>query len=692
MYTKSLRTILSVLFVGGVILGVLPGVSDARVPPPEEPIALQIQDDGGTAEVAVEWMTDWPGTANDRANWYYSANNLYNELLNAGWIGRFNWGNTNAWERDFKAAASGGNGDIDTVDLALIGTHGTGGWDSRYSKNLSAVSFTSNNDDTVLSPGEAYRYYGTNDLEWLAFDSCSVLRDDSMWYWHETFNGLHLMLGFANTMYVVYPGDGGEWGNQMRKKGWWIFGHDAKTVTQAWFSAVEDQQPSGVRARVLAEALDNYNDYMWGQGYVSPDYPNNGAYWYWDHVAGTPPPLQLAAAPTSMPIYQVVPRTVDEDYVRRIAWSFGFSTTDKVLAAPDHSAFYMAKGVSDTQQLRVDAFSGGYLYQDLGELWTKPELPRKLPPSGPRAQSIVDSFMQGRGESLAGFYGQHTLVTPTVEAEGVSVGLSSSARVAAAAPTTVTNYMVSYARALDIGDGQQASIVGPGARFNVYVGNDNQIVGLKGGWRDVQMATPQRASAQATAAVTVPIKTANQAWSDFEADPTIALAKAPLASSYDRAGKPDPTLAYYEQSLSITQTELIPAWVFVADLYTATTSLVASDVNLYVPAAADPLATLQANITQPATGIQIKPGESLNLSGAAGGGVPPYTYHWSSSVDGALGAGADLTTPELHADVHSGQMQANAITLLVVDANGQTATDTIHVTVSSQVYLPLVLK
>ena len=124
MYANRVRTLITIFVLVGTVLGARPGVSYARVPPPEETGILKVQDDG-TAEVAVEWITDWPGTADDRANWYYSANNLYNQLLSAGWIGRFNWGNTNAWERDFKASSYGGNGDIDTVDLALIGTHGT---------------------------------------------------------------------------------------------------------------------------------------------------------------------------------------------------------------------------------------------------------------------------------------------------------------------------------------------------------------------------------------------------------------------------------------------------------------------------------------------------------------------------------------------------------------------------------------
>ncbi|MEZ4641963.1 MAG: DUF6345 domain-containing protein [Chloroflexota bacterium] len=185
-----------------------------------------------------------------------------------------------------------------------------------------------------------------------AFDSCSVLRDDSMYYWHETFDGLHLMAGFANTMYVVYPGDGGVWADQMQKKGWWIFGHGAKTVTQAWFTAVEDQQPSGVRARVLAEVLDNYNDYIWGQGYVSSDYSNNGAYWYWDHVAGTPPPLPLQGeAPTALPAVQVIHREVGDEYVMNIGEAFGL--TSQVITSPDGMTKAMVGGDEDEKQLFI---------------------------------------------------------------------------------------------------------------------------------------------------------------------------------------------------------------------------------------------------------------------------------------------------------------------------------------------------
>ncbi|MBP6803718.1 MAG: hypothetical protein KA362_06390, partial [Chloroflexi bacterium] len=89
------------LLILGLVLVVVPSIGYAQPQSPTTPDQINSpEDDGGTAEIGVEWITDWPGTADDRANWYYSATNLYNELGGAGWIKRFNYGNTNAWEKD----------------------------------------------------------------------------------------------------------------------------------------------------------------------------------------------------------------------------------------------------------------------------------------------------------------------------------------------------------------------------------------------------------------------------------------------------------------------------------------------------------------------------------------------------------------------------------------------------------------
>ena len=688
--TRSLFLVLALTFVALFVVFSGARLSAAQNQPDAGEGLAATTDDGGTPEIGVEWITDWPGTANDRANWYHSATRLYNEIKGAGWIGRFNYGNTSAWEKDFKHVTYGGINDqiIDAVDLAMIGTHGSSAWDSYYGKTLSSVYFSTNNHDLHLSPGEARRAYGNNDLEWLAFDSCLVLRDSSMWYWYQTFDGLHLMLSFANVMYVVYPGDGGVWGDQMQAKGWWIFGHGAKTVTQAWFTAVEDQQPSGVRARVLAETLDSYNDYIWGQGYVSPDYPNNGAYWYWDHVSGTPDlvPLPPGDEPTSLPGLRVASRTVDEDYVKMIGGAFGL--TSEVLTSPDGRFMYMVGGADDEKQLRVDTASGGYFYQDLGELWTDPERPRDLPPSGERAAGIAIAFLN-QNDYLPGQFDRQR--PPTVELEGPAEGhTEDTPAIGASHVITSVNYAVHYGRTALV-PGGELSIVGPGSRQNVYVGDGNAIIGLKGGGRDYQLTGE-----------TIPIISSDEAWNAFVADPTIAVADIPLTGNYDRTGKLAPTLGYYEQPSALGQSEFIPVWIFQADLLvdvevpaatgqaagsTTVSEVLAEDVWIYVPAAADE-EPLVASIDAPGGGQELGFGEKVDLSGSASGGTTPYTYEWSSNVDGFLGTGATLSDVSLTADTRGPKVEPNIVTLTVLDGNGIVATDTVAVNVSANTFLP----
>ena len=86
-------------------------------------------------------------------------------------------------------------------------------WDPLWGRTNQSVYFGSTHDDNHLVPGDAYRSYGNKELEWICFDSCSTLADRS--YWYTAFDGLHLILGFANTMYVISYGDGRKWGEYM---------------------------------------------------------------------------------------------------------------------------------------------------------------------------------------------------------------------------------------------------------------------------------------------------------------------------------------------------------------------------------------------------------------------------------------------------------------------------------------------
>ena len=286
--------------------------------------------DDGTLEVGVEWVNDFPGTGADRGAWDDSCDGLYNGLTGAGWTGNFYWTDWNAWKSDFVDESNGGEEDTyaDSVDIAMICTHGSWKHDTFWDQNLTSVFFGSSEPDQHLVPGDAYRSYGDKDLEWLAFDSCSVLNEFgpspyyNRGYWASTMNGLHLLLGFKNTMYVSAPGDGFYWSLFMKGYSFWL---PSYTVTQAWFQAADYNQPTVTCARVLAEAAANYNDYLHGYGSVTSDPIVDGTYWYWDHCSSGAKAVEEqfdsgldASTLVAAPVFQVQQRMVNEDYVRQV--------------------------------------------------------------------------------------------------------------------------------------------------------------------------------------------------------------------------------------------------------------------------------------------------------------------------------------------------------------------------------------
>ena len=106
-----------------------------------------------------------------------------------------------------------------------------------------------------------------------------------------------------------------------------------------------------------------------------------------------------------------------------------------------------------------------------------------------------------------------------------------------------------------------------------------------------------------------------------------------------------------------------------------------------MPAAADE-EPLVASIDAPGGGQELGFGEKVDLSGSASGGTAPYTYEWSSNVDGFLGTGATLSDVSLTADTRGPKVEPNIVTLTVLDGNGIVATDTVAVTVSANTFLP----
>jgi hypothetical protein len=658
-----------------------------------EPQSPQGWGDEGISEVGVEWIDDFPGTADDRSHWDESCDGLYYGLTSVGWTGRFHWTDWNAFETDFKLASLGGeeNSYVDNVDIAMICTHGSGTHDNFWNKDLSSVYFGSSHADQHLSPGDAYRAYGDKDLEFLAFDSCSVLSDDGPYpyynrgYWSTTMNGLHLLLGFKNTMYVWAPGDGAYWSVFMKGLGWMM---PPLTVTQAWFSAVDYNQPTVTCARVLAETSSNYSEYLHGYGYMGPDPAVDGYYYYWDHCSTGAKKLDLESFKPSepvlaVPVFQVQRRLVNEDYIKNII-SPAFNITGTI--GSDNMFFYLVDtsgGVTRTVQ--IDKITGSYNYRDWSKMWVTPVLTPTLPSSGRVADMIASNFFsQTPAEGLPAAWYRNAGYFYSVEQIVGEELLNGEEQPVQASSSMPVNGMLVYGRNLS-GPQKTASgiqladfpVVGPGGRLKLYFGDGSVLVGVMGGSRDVALTK-----------ATVDVMTAEEAWGKYLADPTIALPEVPWVAEYITFTSA--ALGYYEMPYTIDQSELIPVWIYNANFYGLEMVLLAADVPVYIPAA---LAYLppEVAITDPISGTLYAPGELISFKGTVLGGKPPYTFSWSSSHDGPLGTTQDIVG-KLTGAVKGGEVILNAIKLEVTDANGQSGSATVVVKVLANVYLPPILK
>ena len=240
-----------------------------------ETFEVQVKAQGSGLAPQVGGVRDF-GTENAVTNEFGALEQGFiNEMLGDGVTKRFSWTGTNAWERDFKSPNDSSY--VDNTDITFYVGHGYGG----------GFTFEDNShDDGTLDSNDADGDWGDKDLEWLALLSCQVLKreynGDSVFdRWKQEFDGLHLLLGFHTNAYA-WSSFSGEFAKNMVDRD--------MTVRQAWFAAVDDDQPNGVDAMVMGVMSDGnisaWNDHFHGHGSVSADIRGSdiSGYWYVSHV------------------------------------------------------------------------------------------------------------------------------------------------------------------------------------------------------------------------------------------------------------------------------------------------------------------------------------------------------------------------------------------------------------------------
>lgn len=262
----------SITFMSIVVMGISVFLAPMSI------AVAQPNDDSLNTEVGDEWICAYPSYKGPLQHCDEDARGFRDQLAAIGWTSRFDWGDSVAWEQDFKYRNGPGGGIdylyIDAVDFAYFAGHG-----SVACTNEALIWFAVNYDYQSFSSNNA-RWGGTTggvsteeaDLEWIVLDACLTLKEshtssyDVFYRWDQAFCGLHFILGFHTVCYDT--------GNQGPTFGWYLrLGY---TVREAWIISTQQVQPSsvwGAYLRAGASGADTYYDRI-NPYSVSPDpYP-----------------------------------------------------------------------------------------------------------------------------------------------------------------------------------------------------------------------------------------------------------------------------------------------------------------------------------------------------------------------------------------------------------------------------------
>jgi len=608
------------------------------------PVYAVVSDDDNYFEYGVEWINDYPWPTSDLSSRDDSAQGLKNKLESKCWDG-FEYSDSSAWESDFD---DNEGSYVDTKDIVLFSGHGSKAWDWTYWKDTQSAYFPGYHDDRHLLPGDVKSSWGDKDLEWLAFDACEVTKSRDEWA--AAMKGIHLILGFKT---VCYDG-----GTPIIKLGyWWADGmvsdgpaDAAKKVKDAWvWGAIQCESGYGVISRVLGEEWNCGNDYLWGQGTgpVYDDAPVDSYYYYWDDPINCIPArvVPLQDPPDPMPTYTVVPRTVTPAYVIDIANKLGMTGPGRV--GPElynnNGIYYMTDG---TKYLEVSQ-TEGILFGDSSRLWAPATVQPTLPTAS-QARTIAQNFLitQGFMPSDASW---NTTVPNTQSRADKDTGVVYD--------TFNLDWQVLFARTVG-----GYSVVGPGARLRVFVGTGGDVIGFYDTWRQI-IPGP-----------TVPIIEEAEARSIlFNYGPQVALGGFPNGY-YDGMVVNSVTLGYYESGYNQTQTMLMPTYIYNVNFTVSGTTAFTNEV--YIPAVSNQLPPI-ADIVAPANNSTYTKGDTVTLQANTTTvyGTAPFTYRWSSDVDGDLGTGSTLSVSNLNVPSKEWQATPHTITLTVTDAFGLNSSD-----------------
>ena len=227
------------------------------------------------ARVGVEWINEFPAPCTQNTLSYCDETSVgfLNGMTSRGHATAFNWGNGNAFERDFRDPANGGDDSnwADNVDFVHFSSHGGTTDDNVFEgclgKKVDRCRWRS--DEARL---------GNKELEYLCIDACNSLEltRNVIATWRGAFHGLRMVFGFTDLV----------------SDSWWTGGRgyrfgrragNGDRLTNAWldecYSYWCDDNPVAMAAgRNQADALSRRDNERLGGGFG--DIPNNQVGWF----------------------------------------------------------------------------------------------------------------------------------------------------------------------------------------------------------------------------------------------------------------------------------------------------------------------------------------------------------------------------------------------------------------------------
>jgi hypothetical protein len=346
-----------------------------------------------------EWVENYSGSP--LSNTSEDADGL-RDALPSDWS-KTRYGNSSAWEEDFKRMSYGGTNEsyADAHDLVFFSGHGSTGNDPTYGGTSRSLNFSVSRDDANCSAGDTYECLGTADVEWIGFSACQTMVDDSKWA--GGMGGIHLMMGWETNMGdTAYFGE--LFGDRMVDSGLFDSAH---TVKSSWFHAGDETHSSGRTIEVIGETKSMGSDYLWGEGSVASDPTPNNWYWRWSYATQSrddvadprrapmdnPVKFEGAAATVRIErslldananrgaaqIYKIVPRQVSAESVAYLADQLcavaGLACQADVGPDADGEEMIAAAGNSEVRVCIVDgSFSASHLGFWSDEISVAPDL------------------------------------------------------------------------------------------------------------------------------------------------------------------------------------------------------------------------------------------------------------------------------------------------------------------------------